>query len=385
MKKITALLLIALMLLGGCAAPAEDTFSPDDSPLITVDPEVETPEETAPESEQTAETPEGQPDETPEDPEKEPDGTAETPVGQSVQMPETPEQNVQGESEQEQKEENTDWTTSCMSFNILERNTGAHTYYAHPEVRAPWIVETIKKYKPDLLGCQEVTNGTNGEEFYDMYTYLTNALTNEGYAFSGMMDSKGKAGSNMTATRYSIGAGLVIFWKKDRFEMKDFGAQIYSNSSVRHFQWVKLYDKQEDITILMTNTHLAADNPPRVSTDADFDQQANELLRFWEKNCKKDMALYATGDYNRQPNTTAYANLLQGRYLNSADFALEADATAWIDHVFINGDVQECIKYHRCTETFEPKGVAPSSDPNNRNKEYCASDHYAVISYCTNL
>ena len=382
MKRITALLLICLFLLSGCGAPVDEDLTPNHSTHITV-PENQSQEQEAqkdaPDTEEPTEnTPVEQPpkEETPkeETPKQEETSKEETPT------PDTPEQE---EPQEEETEQSAKWTTSCMSFNILERNTGSQSL-PRPEVRAPWIVETIRRYDPDLLGCQEVTRGTAGKECYDMYSYLTGQLSAMGYAFSGMMDSQGKPGSKMTATRYSIGAGLVIFWKKDRFELKDFGANIYSNSNVRHYQWVKLYDKQENITILMTNTHMAADNPPRVSTDSDFALQATELYRFWEKNCKKDMPLYATGDYNRQPNTTAYTNLMQGRYMNSADCAYEANAVAWIDHVFINTEVQECIKYHRCNDTFEPKGVAPAN-PNKRNTQYCASDHYAVVSYCSNL
>jgi len=387
MKRITALILICLLLLGGCGAPAEEVFTPNDSPLITVDPEEkpDSPEEKpeTPEEEQnpSEELPnEVTPEDKPVSPEEKP----------PVEEEQTPSTEAPAEPEEEEGDvETAEWTTSCMTFNVLEQNSGG-TQYQHPKVRAPWILETIKKYNPDLLGCQEVTKGTGTAENYDMYTFLTTNLAKEGYAVSGLMDSKGKAGSKVAIDNYHIGSGLLIFWKKDRFELKDSGAMVYSNDVNRHYQWVKLYDKQEDISILMTNTHMSI--PPKVGDTYDIAKghalratQGQEIFNFWNKNCGEDMALYATGDYNHKTDTQAFANETQGKFVSSRDYSQSSNAASTIDHVFINGDLQDCFEYHRCNETFEPKGVAVK-DPtgNNRNIDYCASDHYAVIAYCSN-
>ena len=386
MKRIVALLLITLLLLGGCGAPAEDTFTPNDSPLITVDPETESSE--TPETETPSTEQEQTPSEETPSPEQEQAPSEETPT-EDEPVEETPKEETPDEEtpSDDEDEESAEWTTSCMTFNVLEKNSGG-TQYQPPDVRAPWILETIKKYNPDLLGCQEVTKGTGNSENYNMYAFLTSNLAKEGYEFSGLMDSKGKAGSKVAIDEYHIGSGLLIFWKKDRFQLKDSGAMVYSNDSNRHYQWVKLYDTKEDITILMTNTHMSI--PPKVGDSYDIPKghalratQGQEIYNFWDKTCGDDLALYATGDYNHDTNQQAFHNETQGRFVSSRDVSQSSNANSSIDHVFINGDIQDCFNYTRCNDTFEPKGVT-AKDPNNRNIAYCASDHYAVIVYCSN-
>ena len=133
----------------------------------------------------------------------------------------------------------------------------------------------------------------------------------------------------------------------------------------------------------MTNTHMSI-NPKTDSAannakagDAIRAQQANELYQFWYGNCKKGMALYATGDFNHKTDSPAFANLTKGQFVSTNYVSQHSDASSGIDHVFINGDIQDCFEYHRCTDTFEPKGQTPTS-------KHRASDHYAIVTYCSN-
>ncbi|MBQ6947760.1 MAG: S-layer homology domain-containing protein, partial [Clostridia bacterium] len=162
------------------------------------------------------------------------------------------------------KGSNTD--TVCMSFNVLEWDT-RYTGYATPQTRAPWIVDTIRRYNPDLLGMQEVTKGSATTLNFDMCSYLTDELKDQ-YAYRTLMDEKGKSGSTVVVNKLTIASGLIVFWKKDRFELKDSGAMVYSNDGVRHFQWVKLYDRQEDVTVIMTNTHFSINPSSDVTAGA---------------------------------------------------------------------------------------------------------------------
>lgn len=296
-----------------------------------------------------------------EDPTKDDDDNGNTPTG--------------GDDDDEEME---DWNTSCMSFNVLQYDTH-HTGYASPKVRSDWILDTIKKYDPDLLGTQEVTAAMTATENFDMFAKLTEEL-GKTYNYRSVIQEKGAAISSLT-----IGSGLVIFYKKARFELKDSGCKVYNNDKGRHYQWVKLYDTQEKITILMTNTHFSI-NP---SSDSAAGQQlrnaqGGELVTFWDKNCKDSMALYATGDYNHGKSEPAYTTLSSSHFISSRDCCMNKNADSGIDFVYINNDVQDCYEYHRCNETYETgKGVA-IGDGSNRNAAFCPSDHYAIIAYCSN-
>ncbi len=287
-----------------------------------------------------------------------------------------------GTNEEPGDDDYVDYNTTCMSFNVLQWDTH-YSGYATPDVRAPWIVDTINIYDPDLLGTQEVTKVTAQTNNFDMYEYLVEKLSPK-YDYRSLIDETGKAGSKVAVTNLTIGSGLVIFWKKDRFELKDSGAMVYSNDPGRHFQWVKLYDKQEDITIVMTNTHMSI-NPGTDSAAGDNLRlgQANELYNFWERNCEEGMALYGTGDYNHNTSAPAFQSLNKGRFVSSRDVSGKSNANSSIDFVYINGDVQACFQYIRCNETYEPEGV-PKGDVDKRNLQYCPSDHYAVVARCTN-
>lgn len=316
--------------------------------------------------------------------------------GENTEGENTEGENTEGDTEGENTEGDTpvdepvgdeeyeDYNTTCMSFNVLEWDTH-YTGYASPETRAPWIVDTINIYDPDLLGTQEVTKGGTSTQNWDMCTYLIDQLSGK-YDYRTLLDEKDQPGSTVAVTKLTIGSGLIIFWKKDRFELKDSGAKVYSNDSGRHFQWVKLYDKQEAITIIMTNTHMSI-NPGTPGDVAAGDNmrlgQANELYNFWNTQCEDGMALYATGDYNHNTSTTAYQALNKGKFVSSRDVSNKSNANSSIDFVYINGEVQGCYQYIRCNETYEPDGVT-KGDVDKRNVQYCPSDHYAVVARCTN-
>lgn len=271
-----------------------------------------------------------------------------------------------------------DWNTCCMSFNALQYDT-KNAGYAKPSVRSNWIVDTIKKYDPDLLGMQEVTKAVEKTENFDMYGKLIGEL-GQTYDYRSLIQEKGAAVSELT-----IGSGLVLFYKKARFELKDSGCKPYTNDKGRHFQWVKLYDTQEKITILMTNTHFSI-NPSSDTAAGELlrNAQGSELLSFWNKNCTENMALYATGDYNHRKSEPAYTTLNSGHFVSSRDCCLIKNADSLLDYVYINNDVQDCYEYHRCNETYETgKGVVINGG-DSRDHAYCPSDHYAIIVYCSN-
>ena len=139
MKRITALILICLLLLGGCGAPAEEEFTPNDSPLISApntedEPTEEQPDAPSTEQEQSpsVDTPvEDEPvEEKPDAPSTEPEQTPTVDTPSS----ETP------DKEPEEDEERPDWTTSCMTFKrfvcVCLLDCLAGSYFVDPADRA---------------------------------------------------------------------------------------------------------------------------------------------------------------------------------------------------------------------------------------------------------
>lgn len=271
-----------------------------------------------------------------------------------------------------------DYSTSCMSFNILAYDTH-YVGYAEPSVRIDYIIKTVQKYDPDLVGMQEVMAAASQNGNYDTYGTLVKSLGGT-YSSRALIQEKGSTLSALT-----IGSGEVIFYRTNRFELKDSGAAVYTNDAGRHYQWVKLYDTQEKVTIIMTNTHFSInpDNTTQAGIAAGVQKrarQAAELYAFWLKNAKDTLPLYATGDYNHRTSEQAYTVLSQGDYKSSRDVAQNSNADSSIDFVYINFSVQDCYKYTCIKDSFEPAGVTVVDN----NYKYRASDHWAIIAYCSN-
>ena len=93
---------------------------------------------------------------------------------------------------------------SCMSFNLLSRNTGGTTF-AEASVRFPYAVKTIFKYNPDILGVQEAEGWVKTAQL-DWYIEMSKVLTTLGnYEYCAIIDDK-----DCKLERQTIGAGLMI-------------------------------------------------------------------------------------------------------------------------------------------------------------------------------
>ncbi len=278
-----------------------------------------------------------------------------------------------------------DYSTTCMSFNVLQYDTW-YMGFAQPSARAPWIVDTINKYDPDLIGTQEVTHDVVAQvNGFDMYDYLVGKLSSE-YSYRAVDQE-----NNFALDFQHIGCGLITFWKTNRFELKDSGCKSYTKDVNRYVQWVKLYDKQEKITIFMTNTHWSI-NPSNAGGGYDITtgeamraSEAGELFDLWDKNCGEGVPLYATGDFNHYPNEGCFDILNKERFVSSREVSNSSNGNSELDYIYINGDVQGCFKYHKITDTYEPANVPKQEkQTDDGNIPYRPSDHWAIIAYCTN-
>ncbi len=274
---------------------------------------------------------------------------------------------------------------SCMSFNVLAYDTH-HSGYEPAADRFPYVVKTIDKYAPDLIGVQEACEkGSSGDKVsadFDWPGELTAAMKERGYGASVLRDQPG-----FKREMQSIACGLIIFYKADRFELTESGAFEYPHDTVRYFQWVKLTDKKFDRRIVFTNTHFSIHQKVagKFSGEAGHAAcavEAIKLCNFWYNNCDANTALFATGDYNSDPTTLAQKLLASSVFKpsrnvakifdesNSVNFARREHT---IDFCYVNPDATTVDEYLVARDHF------PSAS-DCRLAGY-ASDHRAIMTY----
>lgn len=272
---------------------------------------------------------------------------------------------------------------SCMSFNILAWDTNRRGFDKN-YVRFPLVVETIRDEDPDLIGIQEAQQYKCFlSSDFEWCQKLIDAMDELGYAHCAIKDDKG-----FIHGRQNICCGLIIFYKKDRFTLKDRGAFFYPHSNYRYFQWVKLYDNKFERQVLFTNTHLSID--PKVGDsklpalgNAHRTTEAGYLLDFWRKNCSDGCALFATGDYNSYHTSTPHEILKALHFKPSAEVAEIPDVNGtmngmiWpyaLDYCYINTKAQNVLQYKVVIRRFETGTDAKLWG--------FPSDHRPIMTYC---
>ncbi len=233
---------------------------------------------------------------------------------------------------------------SCMSFNVL----GCETKGFEPRaVRGPHLPKLILEYSADLVGVQEANSGGKSYDFCDALVY---PLCVAGpYACSQL---RHQAGFQEKVGKQPNGAGLIIFYKKDRFELLAEGAHKYTSTEkqARYFQWVKLKDKQTDKTVVMTNTHWSINwdeegNYCVASGDRHRTKQAHELLAFW-KGHADEAILFATGDYNCKEDSKWYNIAAADKFKGAQQVIVPAKVNDRdVDQCFVNPETVTVEKY----------------------------------------
>jgi len=277
---------------------------------------------------------------------------------------------------------------TCMGFNVLAYGTnGAET----PEERYPYVMTTIKDEMPDLIGIQEACQlgcTQNPQNTMDWVVRLGEDLGKLGYDYSALKDQKG-----FVHPKQNIGSGLMIFYKRDRFELKDSDAHSFVHDPYRYFHWAKLYDKKFGKDILFTNTHFSI--PPKVCGTVNVPVgeayrtiEAAILVEFWQNNCDENTALFATGDYNSEPHTMAQTILRSQVFKPSYLVSKVPDDRGtvnvrvghnnilppMIDFCYVNPEAQTVENYYPIVRRFETKNEGLFAG--------FASDHRAIMTYC---
>ena len=167
-------------------------------------------------------------------------------------------------------------------------------------LRKGLLVDTIRNFRPDLLGTQELLAG--------QADYLREQL--DGYSFVGVGRDDGKRGGEMCG----------VFFRADKFDKLDSGSFWLSESpSVpgskgwgaffpRLVTWVKLQPRDGGTTFCWFNTHLDA-----------FSSRARlngaKLLKLRMASIAHGMPVLVTGDFNADAGSDPYKELTRASVL----------------------------------------------------------------------
>ncbi len=280
-----------------------------------------------------------------------------------------------------------DCDLAVMTFNVLMSSTASDTMLATAD-RMELVVDTVNRYKPDIIGFQEA-----GSSWVNRFEDEDNGIADDGYKgtwfdwFDRDPDEYDLIKFESTNT---TGASLPIAFKRDAFTLLGEGEQAYDYTEVgvtsrqpRYFQWAKLKHNASGKTILLTNTHLSVntDNEANATQEGGAllrDTEAAQLKAFWDANVTEDTLFFGMGDYNTTfareaelEGTNAIENLASGLLQPAAKIALFADKNSsaydgYIDNIFVNPNVTDVVEHYRVNDSYDGK---------------YASDHRAMIAY----
>ena len=262
-----------------------------------------------------------------------------------------------------------DCDISIMSFNILDAESAGS--FRPTSERKAYVIDTILKYQPDIVGIQEAGEPEGYNEYTNWVTELKSGL-------GGTYTGRSLKDDNSSYTM-NVANGLVIFWKTSRFTRSTSAAVQYSGISStyqgntitdngRYYQYVKLFDNTCNTNLYVFNTHLSI--PPNLDGDSsvttESEQNMAAVFRTMQIDQLKskmaelatDTPCFATGDYNcrfsasNEDPTAADAQLNRMAY--NTPFRSSAVVAKYnypkgslinsvIDHCFVNTNYTEVL------------------------------------------
>lgn len=314
MKRLVAFLLIALLVLSGCATPAqEETAAPDeyvegdareeieqDLPQRVENPDIEGSEFVDDPLE----------DDEPDDNEPGSDDPTDDPVENEPNNNEPSKEPDDGEDEPDVEYDSGN-QLKIISYNIRYcDDPDGHSI----DDRAPRLKTLIDKYEPDLIGFQEATPRWI-DHIYDDY--------GDKYEIR----YKYRAESNEEAT--------PLLFKKSKFELLDEGyfwlsetpdveSKAWGAAQYRICMWVKLRIKSTNKELLYYNTHFDGTNESHIGSGKLVVKHATEKGGF------SKYPVFLTGDFNMIPWSDGYSTLINGGF-SDINEDLEQDKSVTTD------------------------------------------------------
>lgn len=223
---------------------------------------------------------------------------------------------------------------SVMSFNIriqFPADTGKYNW----ESRKAGCVKAVRKYRPDVLGLQEVTSGQKSYMMNELKEYI-------------MIDGNAKPG---TVNHDSDFGFNPVFFLADRFELLDYGSfwlnedqtpekKGWDAEYVRSANWVKLRFRKSGQIIFFFNTHF--DNTGEKARH----ESAVLMVEKIKEIAGDNAVVFMTGDLNTTSEDKALKPLAtylkeSGKTVKKADktpsfndFGRNGARLQMIDHIF---------------------------------------------------
>jgi endonuclease/exonuclease/phosphatase family metal-dependent hydrolase len=259
-----------------------------------------------------------------------------------------------------QAEESKKSELRVMSFNIRlgVANDGENRW----DLRKDLVVETIRKYNPDLLGLQEVFPMQEEylRESFPEYVY---------YGRSRLVDP-------------NDGESCSVMFRKDRFdaiEKSTFwlsetpdepGSKSWDSSLPRIANMISLKDKQvRGKKLVLINTHF--DHRGKVARE-----EAAKIIKNRVSALEKGARVVITGDFNSGEGSRPYQSLMGGgiidtfRMVHPNRTEEESTFTAWKGRLIGNR-----IDWVLCSANFQ---ILSATINRSHDKGRYPSDHYPV-------
>ncbi len=250
---------------------------------------------------------------------------------------------------------------TIMSYNVYIKGTGEKS----PENRTDEVVANIKKYSPDSFGLQEADEG---------WMERLPAELSE-YAYVGIGRNSNNGG----------GEASPVFYKKDKYELLDFGtfwlsktpekaSKAWDAMFKRICTYAILKDKQTGFTYAHFNAHF--DHMGVIARSESVAVVTKKIAEI-----APNIPVIFSGDFNDEEGGDAYNRVLESGFKDTKKLAQTADNCATyhgysemlektlpIDYIFVNAFVSDVKSY--TVDTTKINGIYPS-------------DHHPVISNLT--
>ncbi len=274
---------------------------------------------------------------------------------------------------------------TIASYNIRYENNRDYAAGNGWDIRYPYICSILRYESPDIFGAQEVLH----DQLEDMKTVLP------AYDCVGVGRDDGK----------EKGEYEPIFWKKDRFTLKDKGWFWLSETPdsaglgwdaacIRICTWTLLKEKESGRMIRFFNMHM--DHVGVVARR----ESAKLIVAKVQELCKDGEQVFITGDYNVDQNNEIYdifSAVLDDSYVTALDrhepdgsfngFDPDNFTESRIDHIFTTRGTK-VYNYAVLTETYRSEvagaenfrtGDFPQELSFKRYRARVPSDHFPVF------